>query len=244
MLHGNPCSPIRKVRCVDCAEEFQASGWNHKRCQGCWSANDLKERRRRAKEKIIRLSACCDCSEPFPPDVHAHQRRCSSCYKKHRLQKARESNAANRERSRAHGRSHYEKNKAKILERRRSPEYRRYLADVMNERRKDPGFRLHCNVSRLVSMALNGGKAGKSWQDLVGYTLDDLKRHLERQFKMGMTWRNYGSHWHVDHIIPRASFSFSSAEDADFKTCWALANLQPLESTENLKKSSSRQLLI
>jgi hypothetical protein len=93
-------------------------------------------------------------------------------------------------------------------------------------------------------MSLNGRKAGTKWQALVGYTLADLKRHLERQFRRGMNWSNYGSVWSVDHIVPRSAYAFKTADDPDFKACWALPNLQPLPSIENISKGRKRTLLL
>jgi hypothetical protein len=83
--------------------------------------------------------------------------------------------------------------------------------------------------------ALRANKAGRSWESLVGYTLYDLKRHLEARFLPGMSWENYGA-WHIDHIRPRASFTYTSPEDDAFKQCWALDNLQPLWAEDNIRK--------
>ncbi len=80
---------------------------------------------------------------------------------------------------------------------------------------------IHCGVYAQLKGIKNCRKAF----DLVGYTPEDLKNHLERQFKNGMTWDNYGE-WHVDHIIPMKVFNIKSAEDIDFKRCWVLKNLR------------------
>ena len=69
--------------------------------------------------------------------------------------------------------------------------------------------------------------------EIVGCTPDFLRGHLERQFKDGMTWENYGSHWHVDHRIPLASGN--SADEIKGLSHWT--NLQPLEALENIIKS-------
>jgi len=51
-----------------------------------------------------------------------------------------------------------------------------------------------------------------------------------------MNWNNYGSYWHVDHIKPVALFNFNAPDDKEFKECWSLENLRPLEKIENIKK--------
>ena len=98
-------------------------------------------------------------------------------------------------------------------------------------------------MKQAVRLALQGGKRGRSWENLVGYTVDDLRAHLERQFTKGMTWDNMGE-WHVDHILPKVSFTYSSAEDPEFRACWALTNLRPLWGAENISKHAKRLHLI
>ena len=44
--------------------------------------------------------------------------------------------------------------------------------------------------------------------------------------------------WQIDHIIPQSSLPFDSFEHPNFKKCWALENLRPLEAMKNIKKSN------
>lgn len=96
------------------------------------------------------------------------------------------------------------------------------------------------SVRAAIWRALRAKKDGKSWEKIVGYVLKDLMVHLERQFTRRMTWDNYGSYWHIDHIIPISDFDASS----EIKQCWALSNLRPLEAKENIKKKDKRIFLI
>ena len=91
--------------------------------------------------------------------------------------------------------------------------------------------------------SLKGTKKGRRWQHLVGYSLADLVRHLERQFESGMTWENIGE-WHIDHRIPLALFRYETETDADFKAAWALTNLQPLWAEDNMSKHDERRYLL
>jgi hypothetical protein len=104
-------------------------------------------------------------------------------------------------------------------------------------RRATPRGKLENNLSSDICKSLRGKKAGTSWQALVGFTCDDLKRHLEKQFHGGMSWDNYGKLWEIDHIIPKIAFNFESPQDIDFKRCWSLSNLRPLEVSENRIKN-------
>jgi len=108
-----------------------------------------------------------------------------------------------------------------------------------NRRYANPKNRLSFCVSGAVRRSLNGKtKNGVHWELLVGYNISELREHLEKQFQNGMTWDNYGSVWHLDHIIPVAVFNFETPEDIDFRRCWALKNLQPLWASENMSKGA------
>jgi hypothetical protein len=98
-------------------------------------------------------------------------------------------------------------------------------------------------LSAYVYWCLKSGKGGRKTTDLLGYSTADLRAHLERQFVKGMSWDNYGE-WHVDHIVPVASFKFESADDPEFQACWALTNLRPMWAAENIRKSNKRTHLL
>ncbi|MDD4989741.1 MAG: hypothetical protein PHW31_00295 [Candidatus Pacebacteria bacterium] len=86
--------------------------------------------------------------------------------------------------------------------------------------------------------SLKNRKAGQKWEDLVGYSLEELVKHLEKQFDEKMFWDNYGKYWAVDHVKPKTLFNYTSPNNPKFKQCWALNNLQPLEKIENIKKGN------
>ena len=109
----------------------------------------------------------------------------------------------------------------------------------LNRRRTDPSFKLKSNVRTAVWTCLKERNVAKyrSTFILLGYSLEKLMIHLEKQFTEGMTWDNYGE-WHVDHKKPMALFQFTSTDDEGFKECWKLENLQPLCGSDNLSKGT------
>lgn len=121
---------------------------------------------------------------------------------------------------------------------------RKHYRDSQNRRRQDGGYRASSAMSCSIYTALKRRKSGSSWEKLVGFTRHDLVIHLERQFTGRMSWDNYGSVWHIDHIRPVSSFSFSTSTDLGFLDCWALSNLRPLPKRENLIKQARRTHLI
>lgn len=83
----------------------------------------------------------------------------------------------------------------------------------------------------------NSGKKAYKTEQLLGCSIQEVRCHLEKQFKEGMTWDNYGNNgWHIDHIIPCASFDLTDPEQQ--KKCFHYTNLQPLWAKENMSKGS------
>jgi hypothetical protein len=79
-----------------------------------------------------------------------------------------------------------------------------------------------------------GGGKNKKTEMVVGCSKEFLKEHLEKQFKDGMSWENYGhAGWHIDHITPLAS---AKTEEEVYRLSH-YTNLQPLWATENFKKN-------
>jgi hypothetical protein len=148
----------------------------------------------------------------------------------------------------------YRKSRTKVIERakryyqatredriRQKLEYKRAHRDQYNSscRRRhslSPKARIEASVRSSISRSIND-KRRRSWESIVGYSLLDLMNHLERQFKPGMTWDNYGE-WQIDHKHPRSKFHYVSCSDPAFIECWGLKNLQPLWRAENIRKGN------
>ncbi len=96
---------------------------------------------------------------------------------------------------------------------------------------------MNSNISKAIRNSLKGGVQWQHWEDIVGYTKEDLTYHLEKLFQNNMTWNNYGK-WHIDHIIPLVLWEFEDYSSLEFKKCWSRANLQPLWARDNLSKGS------
>ena len=102
------------------------------------------------------------------------------------------------------------------------------------KRKTNINFKILCNLRSRISNALKRNNKSKTTMKLIGCSVKQLKQHLEKQFKVGMTWNNYGK-WHVDHIRPCASFDLSKPKE-QYK-CFHYTNLQPLWAKENLEKN-------
>ena len=85
----------------------------------------------------------------------------------------------------------------------------------------------------MLSSALRriGSTKEKKTIEILGYSSEDLKKHMESLFLDGMSWENWGE-WQIDHIKPVSSFT----KEDDPKMVNGLTNLQPLWKRDNIKK--------
>lgn len=80
------------------------------------------------------------------------------------------------------------------------------------------------------------GKKGSPTVKLLGCSFEMFKKHLERRFAKGMTWKNYGRNgWHIDHIVPCAAFDLRKREDQE--KCFHFSNMRPMWANENRSKN-------
>lgn len=123
----------------------------------------------------------------------------------------------------------------------RNPEKDKESRIKSTKKRKanDPGFRVQCNLrhrlKEIMSKVKRGGTDHRN--NLTGCSTRQLADHLESTFKRGMTWANYGTRWHVDHIIPCAAFDHT--DEKQRAQCWHWTNLRALEAKKNMEKSDT-----
>ncbi len=67
--------------------------------------------------------------------------------------------------------------------------------------------------------------------ELLKYSAEDLKTHINKFLKEGMTWENYGE-WHIDHIVHVSFFK----KDAPIHIVNGLMNLRPLDAKSNISR--------
>ncbi len=112
---------------------------------------------------------------------------------------------------------------------------------VMKSRKKrmltDPGFKIQCNLRNRMKELIQAAKDPRRLlnSSLTGCNTRQLAAHLQSQFDKWMTWENYGTRWHVDHIVPVSKFDHTLPHHV--KQCWHYTNLRPLCAKENMAKS-------
>jgi hypothetical protein len=131
-----------------------------------------------------------------------------------------------------------EEQKAKRREYKKQPHIRKYNNEYMkNKVKTDIHYKIRFNVSTVMRSRLKSKNKQGVFRNL-GYTVQELINHLERQFVEGMTWGNYGKVWHIDHVKPDSWFIYENMDDEGFKQAWDINNLQPLFKEDNLRKGN------
>lgn len=205
-----------------------------KACSKCGVVKPLSDYGKARQRSSGHVAACKQCSKRVrnPEERKAANKRYAEKHRERRIASVRRYNDANRE----------EINR-KARERNGTDKRRHYMQEWDRNYRSLPKSRLDQRMKTAIGIALKGGKSGRSWEHLVGFNLAGLIAHIERQFLPGMSWDNIGD-WHIDHIVPKSSFSYRTAEDPDFRAAWALTNLRPLWAPDNLSKGAKRLFLV
>ena len=98
-------------------------------------------------------------------------------------------------------------------------------------------------IGEVIRGAIRRGAESKTVERKLGYTVQELRKHLEKQFTKGMSWDAFmGGEIHIDHVRPQASFDLS--DDEQWVECWSLPNLRPCWAKENRAKSDKILFLL
>ena len=144
-------------------------------------------------------------------------------------------NERNRDRHAARDKEYRERVKSDpALRKKRRTTIRRWI----RMRMRDPRHRIERSMRQRMFEVIRSGFKSARTMELVGCSSQELKEHLEKQFKPGMSWSNYGiDGWHIDHVKPCSGFDLSDPEQQ--RQCFHFSNLQPLWWHENLAKGAA-----
>ena len=108
----------------------------------------------------------------------------------------------------------------------------------MNNRyNTDINFRILAICRARLFQALKGNSKSASTMELIGCTVDELRRHIESNFEPWMNWENQGlGGWDIDHIKACSRFNFEGPKQQ--RACFHWSNLQPIEHIANIKKGT------
>jgi len=132
----------------------------------------------------------------------------------------------NKDKIKKRNHSWYLKTKGKFKIQKRKYWFNRYRTNI--------NHRISSVIRSRIRQVLKRNSKSEKTKELIGCSTEELKQHLQKQFTLGMNWKNYGFGWHIDHIRPCASFDLSKSEEQ--RKCFHFSNLQPLWANENLSK--------
>jgi hypothetical protein len=108
---------------------------------------------------------------------------------------------------------------------------------TQNKIKNNIGYRLIVRMRFRLWYALKNKKKNYHTLGLIGCTVGELKAHIEKQFKHGMSWNNYGKNgWTIDHKFPLSLIDLNNEEE--IKRVCHYTNLQPLWDYENSLKGN------
>lgn len=133
----------------------------------------------------------------------------------------------------------YNKEYCKINKKQINARKRQY---TKRKKQQDPYFKIKCNLrTRLYHAIKNNFKSGSAVADLM-MSIFDFKIYLEKRFYPNpesgemMTWENYGTLWHIDHIIPLSSFDLTNREE--LLKAVHFSNLRPMWAKQNISEGA------
>ncbi len=74
---------------------------------------------------------------------------------------------------------------------------------------------------------------GTIWQ-AVGLSMDAYREHLQKLWKPGMNWENYGSEWCLALVVPKRKFDFN--KPGEVRRCYHTDNVVPMWKREAIAK--------
>lgn len=184
-----------------------------------WGKNNPEEIKRRRRQYYLKNTEYCK----------SKSKEWREKNKEYIIIKNKEYNLKNKDKVKQYNREYYEKNKEEIIKSRSIYSIIRIKTNPLVKLKNILRSRIR------TTLILNKYKKSKRSEELLGNKIEEVKKHIELQFREGMTWKNHGKYgWHIDHIIPLSS---AKNEDEIIKL-FHYTNLQPLWAKDNLSKGS------
>jgi len=142
----------------------------------------------------------------------------------------------NKEHKKQKDKAYREDHKQQYIENHRKWVHENYQKMKEEGGEKFVAYKLKSNIGRRIREIL-GQEKSERCVDYVGCSINELRTHIESTFLDGMNWENYGSGWHIDHIIPCSAFNM--LDENDRLACFYYKNLQALWAVDNIRKSDS-----
>lgn len=96
-------------------------------------------------------------------------------------------------------------------------------------------YKLRRSIRSFIWKAIDrrGFSKNEKAEKILGCNVQEFKKHIERQFLIGMNWDNR-SKWHIDHIIPMSA----AKNEKEVIMANHFTNLRPMWAKDNLLKGA------
>jgi hypothetical protein len=204
---------MRKT-CANCNNEYNLDHFNKHSgtvdklrtyCRDCGAKKKKLKREMNPKSFSVSVEKkeCRTCkitkpSNRFTKDRHNPDGLCTQC-KDCRSNNTKKYYLIKKEAIKQNTRQYYQKNKDTIRIKRRVYRKNREKTDIFYKLKRRLRNRLYYALKK------TSWKKDTHFSQYIGCSLEELKKHIETQFKSGMNWDNHGLVWDLDHYIPLSS---------------------------------------
>lgn len=117
----------------------------------------------------------------------------------------------------------------------KTPEGREVRRKITRRYLKTPdGMIINRVRSRIAQAMKREYTKSASTLELIGCSIQQFREHIESQFELGMSWKNW-SKWEIDHRVPLSSFNLADPEQQ--KLAFNYHNCRPMWKEANRQKS-------
>jgi hypothetical protein len=182
------------------------------------------------KKTDMKTKVCNKCKEEMPiAEFCVPGARCKKCVALYQKKWHKKNYEINKNEIIKKTNAYYHSHKKEYNSRRRAKDCKRW--------QNDPMFRIKSNDRRKVRKLLVGQqKAGSAVRD-IGCTGKEFRAYIASLFTAEMSWANYGTYWHLDHIFPLSAANLK--DRTEFLAVSNYRNRQPMEAKQNISKNDT-----
>jgi len=101
-------------------------------------------------------------------------------------------------------------------------------------RTNDIKYKLTINLRNRIKKFFKGEEISSS--KYIECSIENFKSWISYQFEYDMSFENYGTLWHLDHVIPCSLFNFNNEIEKYY--CFNWSNYRPLYKEKNLSRQN------
>lgn len=212
-----------------------------KKCSKCKLSKLLREFNKDGAKKDGLRSYCRECQNEYnqKKETKEYKKQWYQAYKEEIKESQKQWCSDNKEKVQQYYKQWYKENEKGAKEYKK--QWHQTYKDEINlhaQKRyeNDLQYKLALNLRTRINQAIKIKQRGGSAVRDLGCSITEFQQFIAQKFQLNMSWENYGA-WHLDHIIPLASFDLT--DRLQFLKACHYTNYQPLWAKDNLKKKDS-----